>query len=89
MGVAVVVVLWFPGDLVAAFISCMPLSYNWDPTVEGGHCGNVAAAYITLHASNVVIDATIALLPAPLLWKLRMERSKRVGIILMFALGAL
>jgi hypothetical protein len=87
--VAVLAVLWFPGKLIAAFLACQPLSFNWDSSVPGGHCGNVSVAYITMHPSNVFIDVTIALLPAPILWGLQMKASKRVAIIFMFSLGAL
>jgi hypothetical protein len=83
------VVLWFIGDMIAAFLVCRPVAFNWDQSIPGGHCGNAEAAYIAMHTSNILIDVCIALLPASLLWKLQMKTSKKLGIIAMFSLGTL
>jgi hypothetical protein len=68
---------------------CQPVAFNWDPTISGGKCGDTAVAYISMHVSNVIIDMTIALLPVPVLWGLKMNTGKRMAIIFMFALGSL
>jgi hypothetical protein len=82
-------VIWFVADIIAAFLVCCPVAFNWDPTIPGGRCGNAAAAYIAMHTANIILDASIAVLPAPLLWKLQMKLSRKIGIIFMFSLGAL
>lgn len=87
--VAAACAIWLPCDMVACFMICQPVAFNWDPTIPGGKCGDTAVAYISMHVSNVIIDITIALLPVPVLWGLKMNTGKRVAIIFMFALGSL
>jgi hypothetical protein len=82
-------VLWFIGDQIAAFMVCRPVAFNWDQTIPGGRCGNAEAAYIAIHTANIIIDVSIAVLPAPILWSLQLKPFKKTGIICMFSLGAL
>ena len=81
-------VLWAVGEILVVFLLCQPFAFNWDKTIDG-KCGNLNAAYLIVHASNFVIDSSIALLPAPVLWGLKLPTAKKVGVVLMFALGAL
>lgn len=74
--------------LLSLFI-CRPVAYNWDPTIPGGTCGNSTTAYLAAHASHFCIDSVIALLPARVLWSLKMPMYKKVATIILFALGAL
>jgi hypothetical protein len=83
------VFLWFPSDLIAAFLVCRPIAFNWDQTIPGGHCADPAAPYIAIHTSNLVIDVIIAFLPAPVLWNLQMRTNKKIAIIAMFSVGAM
>ncbi len=38
---------------------CQPFSFNWDKTVQGGRCGNLDAAYISIAALDIVGDSMI------------------------------
>ncbi|KAK4156105.1 hypothetical protein C8A00DRAFT_12914 [Chaetomidium leptoderma] len=80
--------LWAAGEVLVVFLLCRPFQFNWDKTVEGS-CGNLNAAYLIVHGSNFVIDSSIALLPTPVLWGLKLATPKKLGIMVMFALGAL
>jgi hypothetical protein len=80
--------LWAIGEILVVFLLCRPFEFNWDRTIDG-KCGNLNAAYLIVHGSNFVIDSTIALLPIPVLWSLKLPTAKKLGIMLMFALGAL
>lgn len=81
-------VLWAIGDILTVTLLCRPIAFNWDKTV-GGSCGNINAAYLAVHSFNFVIDAGIAVLPIPVLWGLQMPTANKIGITIMFALGAL
>lgn len=83
-----VTMLWCIGELLTVFLMCRPLAYNWDSSIDAT-CGNVLGGYLSVHIFNFVIDLIIALLPAPVLWKLQMPKGKKVGIAIIFALGAL
>lgn len=87
--VMVICVLWVIGDLLTVFLLCQSISYNWDKTTPGGHCGNITSAYLAANGSNFGIDSIIALLPIPNLWKLPLSARKKLAVIAMFSLGAL
>lgn len=67
---------------------CHPFAFNWDKTIPGGYCVNVKASYLAAHVANLTIDSSIAFLPATVLWGLQMPLRRKVGIIILFALGA-
>lgn len=81
-------ILWAVGDILTVALLCRPISFNWDKTVDGS-CGDINAAYLAVHSLNFAIDAGIAVLPVPVLWGLQMPTANKVGIMVMFALGAL
>ncbi|KJZ72357.1 hypothetical protein HIM_08283 [Hirsutella minnesotensis 3608] len=83
-----VCLLWAAGEVLVVFLLCRPFAYNWDKAINGS-CGNLNAAYLIVHGSNFVIDSSIALLPTPVLWRLKIPRVEKLAIMLMFALGAL
>ncbi|ROW15063.1 hypothetical protein VPNG_03453 [Cytospora leucostoma] len=83
-----VTMLWCIGELLTVFLICRPLAYNWDSSIDAT-CGNTIGGYLSVHIFNFVIDLTIALLPAPVLWKLHMPQGKKFGLTIIFALGAL
>jgi hypothetical protein len=59
---------------------------NWDRTVKGT-CGDRTGAYLSHHIIILVLDFSIVALPMPVLWRLKMSRSKKLGISFMFGLG--
>ncbi|KAK3984628.1 hypothetical protein QBC44DRAFT_336643 [Cladorrhinum sp. PSN332] len=79
--------VWAIGDALTVFLICRPFSFNWDKTVDGS-CGNLNVAYLLVHSTNFVVDSTIALMPLPVLWKLSIPMRRKIGIMLMFGLGA-
>ncbi|MCJ1264136.1 hypothetical protein MMC22_004007 [Lobaria immixta] len=81
--------LFFVFDILAAFLICRPLAFNWDITIPGGHCGNKVAVYIAAHTINFVVDVSLAILPMPILWGLQMSMRKKIELSIMFSLGTL
>lgn len=79
--------LWTIAEMLVVCLICQPFEYNWDKTIAGS-CGNLNDAYLTVHGSNFAIDSSVALLPTPVLWGLKMPTARKLGIILMFAMGA-
>lgn len=80
--------LWF-SSVVALFAICQPFAYNWNKSIQGGHCGNFMAAYKYISIPNIASDVAILLLPIPSLWSLNMSRWKKVGVFATFAVGGL
>ena len=38
---------------------CRPFAYNWDKSIEGGRCGELDPAYISIAALDILGDAMI------------------------------
>ncbi|CAH0050768.1 unnamed protein product [Clonostachys solani] len=76
-------------SVVALFALCQPFAYNWNKSIQGGHCGNFIAAYKYISIPNIVSDVAILLLPIPSLWSLNMSKWKKAGVFATFAMGGL
>ncbi|KAI0424683.1 hypothetical protein F5Y09DRAFT_335560 [Xylaria sp. FL1042] len=70
-----------------AFLLCTPVQFNWDKSIPGGVC-NQSVAFLSSGIINLVIDAFIVILPIPILFKLQMPSAKKLGVAVMFSLGA-
>lgn len=68
---------------------CRPVSYNWDKTVPSGHCTNEQLAFLLAGIMNFLIDVLVVVLPIPMLWRLQMPLSVKLGLLGMFGLGAM
>ncbi|KAI1352246.1 hypothetical protein F5Y01DRAFT_324468 [Xylaria sp. FL0043] len=71
------------------FLICKPIQYTWDKTIPGGTCYNQRLAYLSAAIVNLIIDATIVILPMPLIFGLQLTFLKRMGVVGMFSLGGL
>lgn len=64
---------------------CIPLSSLW--TGHPSRCINIAALVTAMAAVQVLTDFVILLLPMPYLWRLKVSREVRLGLLFTFALG--
>lgn len=75
---------------IAAIVQCRPIAYFWDRTIPGGHCVvNQVVYFRVTSVINIVIDVMILILPIPILSKLEMGRTKKIGLKGLFLLGGL
>jgi hypothetical protein len=68
---------------------CQPFAYKWDKSIPGGHCVDYTAAYRYVSIPNLVTDLALLVLPISTLWKLKMGKSRKVGILMTFLAGGL
>lgn len=73
---------------IQAFAFCRPVSYNWNKSLHGT-CHDPAVAYLLAGITNLVLDVIIVYIPMPLLWRLQMSTTKKLGISAMFSLGVM
>lgn len=66
--------------------SCVPVTYEWDPTVKP-YCIDQILLYRIALITDVIIDALILSLPVPNIWKLQMRTGQKFVIIGLFLLG--
>ncbi|KAH8703332.1 hypothetical protein BGW36DRAFT_286982, partial [Talaromyces proteolyticus] len=74
--------------LIAKAVVCTPVSSYWEsPPNAAGKCINQRALFITDCVVGLVTDATILVLPLPLVWILHMSRGKKIRIIALLGAG--
>lgn len=83
----VVVILLGLATILGALLQCQPFAYNWDQTIEGGHCGDQVLSFKITASINVILDVVVLFLPMPYLYGLEMACRKKVILIVTFAGG--
>lgn len=76
---------------VAVCLICRPVSYVWNQwdMEHVGHCGDVNALAFANAGVSIVLDIFTLIFPITQVWKLHLGLKKRIGVILMFSVGAL
>lgn len=77
--------------IIVQIVQCRPVNYAWDGWLIDGapeeHCFNVNVLVYAAAVISIAQDVLVLTLPLPLLLKLRVEGSRRAGIVFMFSLG--
>ncbi|KAI9710276.1 MAG: hypothetical protein M1820_002770 [Bogoriella megaspora] len=76
------------GIFFSSIFACRPIAKGWDLTITDGKCIDRPAMYEATAAFGVIVDCLIISIPIPMVIHLRMSRSKKAGLILMFVLGS-
>ncbi|KAI8631145.1 hypothetical protein F5Y19DRAFT_483044 [Xylariaceae sp. FL1651] len=76
-------------SITPAFV-CKPLYYAWQPLLHREHCNDIYyyESQVGLYTSSLFFDAVLLVLPIFPVMKLQMSIRKRIGVIVVFALGA-
>ncbi|KAH7418087.1 hypothetical protein BKA64DRAFT_187790 [Cadophora sp. MPI-SDFR-AT-0126] len=82
-----ILIAWAISVVLETFLLCRPLTFNWNPTIEGGVCGDRNTVYVSAGALNVVTDFMVMALPIPHILKLQLHWRRKVGLVIMFSLG--
>ena len=67
---------------------CRPTRFFLDKTIEGGHCGNIEAAWVYISIPNLLTDVCMLLLPMVGVWRLQTNWLTRIGLSFTFLAGA-
>ncbi|KAI9846547.1 MAG: hypothetical protein M1838_001243 [Thelocarpon superellum] len=78
--------LTFISGLLCIIFACTPISYYYDPKVEG-HCINLETFDFVEGILTIVTDVYILVLPLPMVWKLRVYRKQKWALSIIFVLG--
>ncbi len=73
--------------LLALIFQCLPVAFNWDLTIRGGHCVNRAYLFVSTAAFNILMDLVVLGLPLFILADLKIRRRTKIGLIFIFLLG--
>lgn len=77
------------GSFLAELCICSPITYHWDQTIPGGHCGNRLDYYIAMGFINLFVDVVIVILPMPFLCNLLLAWPKKLFAMGMFGISIL
>jgi hypothetical protein len=79
-------VSWLIGIVFGTIFMCNPVAKGWNPMLPG-KCGTNSALWIGSAVPSVFIDLIILTLPIPKIWGLQMNRKRKIGLTVVFALG--
>jgi hypothetical protein len=79
-------IAWYLGIVFSSAFMCKPIAKSWNPTLEG-HCGSTPGLWLGSAIPSVAIDLIILLLPLPMIWSLKMNKARKLGIMAIFVCG--
>lgn len=84
--VGIVLLNWLAFVFASAF-ERSPVAYQWDKSIQGGHCFDVHLFYRMVNVPNIVTDIAMLILPMPMVWKLHTSKPRKVGLTICFLAG--
>lgn len=82
-------IAWCISMLFVCALECIPVRAAWDPSIHTKTCINFLKFYHGAAGSKIVIDFILLIFPAPFLWRLHMDWSRKVALTMTFLLGYL
>lgn len=90
LGVWLFTACWAVSAFTSNLLQCYPVSYFWNKN-QPGHC--IHNALITIGMTNGVLsfvgDLVILMMPLGMIWKLQMDRKRKIALSGIFLLGSL
>lgn len=83
-----ILTLFYTALIFLKIFECQPRARIWDPSHNSsGRCLNIPALLNASGFFNTITDVLILLIPMRGVWGLQITRSRKVGIVLVFAIG--
>ena len=79
---------YLTSNLILQVFSCTPVEKFFDPKIPG-HCVSLIPPDIAWGCMNMLSDLAIAILPIPMIWKLKLPRRGKILLSLVFLSGLL
>ncbi|KAK4194146.1 hypothetical protein QBC40DRAFT_239112 [Triangularia verruculosa] len=80
-------------QMVAVFFAitfqCLPIAFNWDPTIRNGRCVDRRILYTCTAVINIITDLLILGTPIWIFAKLKIPRRTKIALLFVFLLGFL
>ncbi|KAI6086826.1 hypothetical protein F4821DRAFT_122653 [Hypoxylon rubiginosum] len=80
-------IAWCITFSVETFAHCHPIQKFWTPSMKEGHCLDQRIVYLGNSIVSVTIDLLILMIPAPLLWRLKLSTLRKIQVTFVFVLG--
>ncbi|KAI1288581.1 hypothetical protein F5Y03DRAFT_379733 [Xylaria venustula] len=72
--------------IISTDVQCIPISLLWEPG-PSGTCINYGLQALFAYIQNIIIDIVLLTMPIPLVRNLKLDRRRKLGLILVFAAG--
>ena len=72
--------------VLLAIFNCNPVDAFW---ADGGYCFDLLSFSYAYSTINIAVTFVIWLMPMPMVWKLHLPTSQKIGLSLVFLLGLL
>ena len=82
-------VTWVLVMVIVLIFQCTPVQFFWDREIAGGHCINASHFYFATSVVITVVLVAVLLLPVPIIWKLQVSYTRRLGVAFVFTVGVL
>jgi len=81
-------ILWFIGIVFGTIFMCDPVAKNYNPTLPG-KCGTTNSLWLGSAVPSVIIDLVLLTLPLPMIWRLRLDRGRKIALLIIFIISYL
>lgn len=85
----VLITVWGLAYLFLTIFQCKPISSFWDMTIKDPECLDKEGLWMSYSIVNIILDLLILALPIYPLTQLRLQRAKKIGLLVVFGMGAL
>ncbi|KAI0533110.1 hypothetical protein GGR58DRAFT_488033 [Xylaria digitata] len=76
--------------VVALLAACRPFSANWGPpSIQQTRCIDKEPIFVWSTLPNVITDATMLVIPLPIVWKLHMATNIKIALTATFLIGSI
>lgn len=91
LSMCVVIVLWSLSFFFASAFECgFNIAYYWTSVAAvEEYCDNLNASDLGFVMSDVITDLMILIIPIPIIWRLQMSTTNKIGLTGVFLLGLL
>lgn len=94
LAAAVICITWFLITTMILIFQCTPISAYWDTLdgwllVDGASCMSSPRLLLGYELTNFFLDVFVLCIPLPIIWKLNLQQSKKIALVVIFLLGAL
>ena len=73
--------------MMGTILQCWPVNAAWDRSIKDRACTNTTAFWFSNAIWNITSDVILILLPVPVVKKLNITRTKKIGLACMFSIG--
>lgn len=80
--------LWGISETLVSVFQCKPVAYQWNKELHG-KCIDQLSYYRWVSVPNVIHDVVMLVIPAPVVWKLKIDIRQKLALSAVFFIGSM